>query len=74
MPPQPAAIDSKRVPFLMDRRREPRFQPPPCERCSSGNTVVQLARTAHVLYIRCTRCAELWSVQKPRYVSDRNAT
>jgi hypothetical protein len=32
MPPEPAAIDDSETPFLtpVERRREPRFQVPPC--------------------------------------------
>jgi hypothetical protein len=62
MPPEPAATDSTTpVPPFVDRRREPRFQVPPCVTCASSNTHVA-ARTPYFLYIRCRSCCEVWSV------------
>jgi hypothetical protein len=67
MPPEPAARDSKPVPFLVDRRREPRFQVPPCQTCGAATTHVA-TRTPYFLYIRCRVCFETWSVPKPGHL------
>ena len=62
MPPEPAATDpATPVPTFVDRRREPRFQIPPCVTCAYNNTHVA-TRTPYFLYIRCRSCCEVWSV------------
>ena len=49
----------------VERRVPPRFRAPVCRYCDSPDTVVLTARVANVLYIRCQRCAEMWSVVRP---------
>jgi hypothetical protein len=59
MPPEPAATDVPETPVstFAERRREPRFQVPPCATCGYGNTHVA-TRTPYFLYIRCRSCVK----------------
>lgn len=45
-------------------RRHERFLAPLCTSCGSHHTTV-VCRTCLVLYVRCARCGEVWSVPKP---------
>jgi|SRR3954451_14998853 len=67
----PAFVPNRVTAALSERRLEPRFQPPSCPTCGKRETVVAVTRTRHVLYIRCPRCADVWSVPRPRLQPER---
>jgi uncharacterized Zn finger protein len=44
-------------------RRTRRLAIPPCPYCAVPPRVV--SRTDYVIYVRCERCAHVWSIDKP---------
>jgi hypothetical protein len=54
----------ERTPVPDFDRRIDRLQPPACPTCHGADTQVA-TRTEYVLYLRCPRCAHVWSIGKP---------
>jgi len=54
---------------MLDRRAATRPATPPCVECGSNTQMTCVVRTEHALYFRCTSCANVAIIHKPR--SDR---
>ncbi len=54
----------ERKPTVFERRAE-RLALPSCPSCTARATHVA-TRTDYVLYLRCPKCANVWSIPKPR--------